>query len=560
MKKNNFVNYLDQFNILSPNHSKIYDEYTVDNEFSKYSFTIDTKVQEQLLSFYHNNPRSVILTGNAGDGKTRLCRVIHDDLRNEKLGDWPEKGIIDIDFQFGTLRIVKDLSELRDDVIFQQLKELQETLSDNSRKLYFLIAANEGKLTKFLSNYDELKKLREEVGLRFKDHRRNDEKFSVINLLDITSSVYVKAILDHWNCEENWEVCLECGKKESCIIYLNHIRTSRDETKNRILEQYRILDYLDIHVTMRELLIHLGFTLTGGLVCDNIHEAQYKELSEQSNKVYYENFYGYNVNSNAFAEMKAIKAFRIIDPGISSQSEIDDFIINGDISGDEKCEQYHKNLFNKELDMSYGYFSRKLKRYRDHNGVADSDFIDQWVSKLRRKFYFEVPDEIEMDRMLLLPFQHLTQYEDLFSNDKMKSLIRTKLINGLNRSFTNRLVKQTKNVLFATSQDLMIYDEFKGKQVEIKDQSFREDIDFKPSKFTLEVNQEVSLPMNLYIFEYLMRVNSGGTYNLLSEETHILIDTFKNELLKISEPEEYVLNVLRFDKDSGLYVEDQINL
>ncbi|WP_350344597.1 hypothetical protein PRVXT_001021 [Proteinivorax tanatarense] len=559
MEKNSFVYYLDQFNVLSPNHSKIYDEYTSGTEFSEYNFTIKTKVQNQLISYFKQNPQNVILTGNAGDGKTRLCRVVYDELSNKKLNDWPEKGIIDIDFKFGTLRVVKDLSELKDDVILHQLKELQKSMLDKKRKLYFLIAANEGKLTKFISKYDELESLREEIMLRFESHYNNNEQLNLINLLDITSSVYVKEILNNWNREENWESCRQCTKIESCIIFLNHKRLSVDLIKDRILEQYRILDYLDIHITMRELLIHMSFTITGGLLCNDIHEAQYKELAEQSKKVYYENFYGENVKANAFVDMKAVKALRTIDVGVSSQSEVDDFIVNGDISGDEKLEKYHKKLFDEDLDMSYGYFTRKLKRYRDHNGVADNDFIDDWVQRLRRKFYFEAIDEIEINRRLLLPFQHLGQYENLFNNPREKVTVRPKLINGLNRSFTNRLVKPSQS-LFATSQNLMIYDEFRGRTLEIKDQEGREDIDFIPSKFKLEISPEVKLQMNLYIFEYLMRVNSGGTHNVLSEEAHILIDTFKNDLLRISEPEEYVLNILRLDRETGLYVDDQIEL
>ena len=57
-----------------------------------------------------------------------------------------------------------------------------------------------------------------------------------------------------------------------------------------------------------------------------------------------------------------------------------------------------------------------------------------------------------------------------------------------------------------------------------------------------------------------MRLNGGGTHNILHHEVDILIETFKNGLIKISEPEKYVLNILRLDKRSGLFVEDEINI
>lgn len=559
MVKNSFVYYLDQFNILSPNHSKIYDEYTFDTEYSKYSFTIDTTVKKQLLKMYKNNPKSVILTGNAGDGKTRLCRAVHDDLNENKLEDWPQNGIIDLSFGQGTLRIVKDLSELRDEVILKQLRELQESIRDKSKKIYFLIAANEGKLTKFLSKESELHELKEITLARLENHNNNNDELAVINLLDITTSVYVEEVLNEWNGEDNWRICSECDRKNSCVIFLNHKRISQEIIKKRLLEKYRILDYLERHVTMRELFIHLSYIITGGLVCDDIHNAHYENLSAQSQKIYYENFYGNYANSNAFSEMDVIDAFRMIDPGLLSQSEIDDFIINGDICGVKDLENLHKEIFNQDLDIGHGYFLRKLKVYRDHHGMVNNDFIDQWIPKLRRKLYFEIEDDKGLDRKTLLPFQYIHHYEKLFNDEREKAHVKTKIVNGLNRSFTNKLVEPSKN-LIASSQDLMIYDEFKPRQVKIFDEKTREDIDFLPSKYLIKVEDDVTLPMNLYIFEYLMRIGSGGTHNILSEETNILIDTFKNELLKISEPEEYVLNILRLDRETGLYTGDQINL
>jgi len=67
MSENPFVTYLDQFNVLSPNHAKIYDEYTHDDSSKEYnySFTISTKVEQYLRGVFTDNPRSIIQTGNA---------------------------------------------------------------------------------------------------------------------------------------------------------------------------------------------------------------------------------------------------------------------------------------------------------------------------------------------------------------------------------------------------------------------------------------------------------------------------------------------------------------
>ena len=212
---NAFVNYLDQFNVLSPNHAKIYDEYTYDEGEYSYSFKIDTKVEAFLTEIFSSRAQSVILTGNAGDGKTRLCRSIYNNVTGEELKNWPASGIIDVPFTYGTIRIVKDLSELKEEVIFKELQGLQNAIESNhSEKIYYLIAANEGKLTKFLSQNKELNDLRENVSNRFKDHYNNNEVFSIINLLNVTSSIYVERLLEEWNKEENWSACHSCTKNK----------------------------------------------------------------------------------------------------------------------------------------------------------------------------------------------------------------------------------------------------------------------------------------------------------------------------------------------------------
>jgi hypothetical protein len=130
-----FVWYLDQFNTMSPNHSKIYDEYMLDHEEHAYEFNIDTKIQETLIQRFTENPGHIILTGNAGDGKTRLCRAVYECLMlGKKLEQWPDSGIVEIVFNKGSLRIVKDLSELTDDIIERELLSLQALLLGEDKR------------------------------------------------------------------------------------------------------------------------------------------------------------------------------------------------------------------------------------------------------------------------------------------------------------------------------------------------------------------------------------------------------------------------------------------
>ncbi|KGX91863.1 P-loop NTPase family protein [Pontibacillus marinus] len=564
MEGNPFVYYLDQYNVLSPNHAKIYDEYTHDeNSGINYHFNVHTQIEDTLVNLFESKPQSVILTGNAGDGKTRLCRMIHNHFNeHNELTTWPEEGIIEFPFKNGKIRIVKDLSELKEDVILRELSLLQDNIqTQHTNKTYYLIAANEGKLTKFLSQHNEvLSLLNKEVLKRFESHEHNSNQFSIFNLLDVTSSVYVNRVLEDWNKDENWHPCQSCPKQDRCIIYMNHERTSNDHIQQKIVEQYQMLDYLDTHITLREMLIHISFMLTGGYTCEDVLEADYTDLKEQIKRPYYQNFYGQELSENAFSEMKALRLFKTLDPGNYSHSSIDDFIINGDINGDEDLEKIYENLFGKTLDLELGYFQKKLALYRDYNIGSDQSLIDEWIPKLRRKFFYELEDNHIFKPNQLLPYEYLSDYKSMFDDIKNQKATKKVLIGGLNRVFSGRLTKETKH-LYATNKNLMVYDTFKqNKDVKLIEESERYDLDRKPSTFTLWVDDEVELPLNLAIFEYLMRASGGGTHNILQQDAEILVDTFKNELIRISDADDYILNILRYDSDEGLFIEDEITL
>jgi len=560
MTENQFINYLNQYNVLSPNHSKIYDEYTNDSNSELFSFTIDTKIEDHLKTLFEKNPGSVILTGNAGDGKTRLCRTIYNHFNQQKLQDWPDDGIIDVPIDNEkTIRIVKDLSELKDEVIERELIHLQTNIQNNHEEgIYYLIAANEGKLTKFLSQNSNLDFLKIGVRERFSNYHNNTSQFSLLNLMDVTSSLYVDKVLDEWNKEEYWTPCSACSKRDTCIIYFNHKKTSLELVKERLVEQYRLLDYLGTHITMREMLIHISYVLTGGFICKDIHNREIEDFQNQMSKPYYENFFGNGIEHEAFAEMGAIKIFKEFDPGNYSDSKIDDFIINGDLSSLEKLEDIHANLFNEDIDLQRGYFRKCLELYRNHSNDSNEDFIDQWIYKLRRKFYFEFPVEEFFDRKNLIPFSYINSYESLFNDRARQAHIRKDLITGLNRAFAKKLV-EPKSELLATNENLMIHSIFKTSQLKIEEEDCLEELDHRSSKFYLKV-ENLSIPMNLYLFEFLMRLRAGDTHNVLKENVEILIDTFKNELIKLSEPDPYLLNILRYEKDKGLYIRDEIEI
>lgn len=556
---NSFVQYLDQFNVLSPRHAKIYDEYTLSEDL--YKFSIDTKIEHFLLHLFDDSPRSVIMTGNAGDGKTRLCRTVFEKITGQPLAQWPTSGIVDVPFDKGTLRIVKDLSELTDSVIYEELKCLQAVIeADHSSRFYYLIAANEGKLTKFLTQNPSLKALSDLVNERFLDHHRNDSRLHLVNLQDVTSSIYAGRIMEEWNREGNWVACESCSQKANCIIHLNHRRMSRESIRSKLIEQYRLLDCLGIHVTMREILIHISYVITGGLTCEQVLQADYRDIEEQAKRAYYDNFYGVHMLENGSGELGAIRYFRRLDPGQLSISSVDDYLLNGDISGDPQIVSKHQTLFDEEIDLLFGYYRKLIEMYRTQNPDQDSMAIFEQMPKFRRKYFFESEEQEGSIREKLVPYLHFYRFVDSLTNKQTLASIRKELIQGLNHAFSRKLISRDETQLFVVNENLMIHESFSASQVKLFVDEERSDIDYLPSKIYITVNRDTKLEVKLPVFEYLLRLAGGGLFITLRQEVDILLSTFKNDLINRSELDEFSLQIFAVDPNKGVYVPYQIDI
>src|SRR5450755_879691 len=114
MQENPFVGYLNRYTTFSPEHEAAFDEFiTQIPPSSGKPLRLETKT-EQFLTTYINReaPPSIILTGNAGDGKTYLCRQVIEALTEEAVRDWSDRVNWPIKLSNFTLHVIKDLSEI----------------------------------------------------------------------------------------------------------------------------------------------------------------------------------------------------------------------------------------------------------------------------------------------------------------------------------------------------------------------------------------------------------------------------------------------------------------
>lgn len=556
---NPFVSFMHQYDLTTADYSKIFDEHT-----KKIEYSIDTNINKKIIEELSTSPRSIIITGNAGDGKTRICRNVYDQLVEEEFKGWPESGIAEISYKNYRIRIIKDLSELKNEVIVEELKKLQDSLENDESKVYFLIAANEGKLTHTLVKYPELNKLKSVVIPQFISNNKELEvmkEIKVYNLLYASSSIYAEKIVEGWNEEQNWDICNDCSSKNICIINSNHLALSDKTTKNRMMRMYKSLDMNGKHMTMRELLIHLAYTQTGGMACKDIHEASNSEsIQALAKKSYYENFFGNNLRPEVFEEIGGIQEFKSLDPGYISDSLIDDFLLNGDLSSNEQIKDTHHTLFGKDIDVENGAYYEDVKMYRSNiygDNVNGVELMNKWFPRLRRKYYFESQDNKKVEK--LIPYRHRYDFISILHKGKIEHSIKVKLVDGLNTFFAKRMVYSPSHQLYVSSDSLLVHQIIGLDQVEFHIQGKNETIDQTGTKLTLSV-RGVELAINLVTFEYLMRLSNGGMLNVLREHVEILLNSFRNRLISLKKQDENILQILKFDRVQGAFVLETIEI
>jgi hypothetical protein len=166
----NWINFLRQYGPM-PRNDNMYDE-TIQRTLKKKKIqpiVFETQYLGELIeNFRSTSPKSVILTGTAGDGKTYYCREIWEKFGGS-IEEWQQDGkVYSLALGDRELVIIKDLSELKS----LEEKELylpdiaKAILGKENTKLY-LIAANDGQLIEAWTKAAQTQEINQVTGARW---------------------------------------------------------------------------------------------------------------------------------------------------------------------------------------------------------------------------------------------------------------------------------------------------------------------------------------------------------------------------------------------------------
>jgi len=547
---NPFIPYLNRYTTASPDHEAAFDEFiTQAPPPSGKPLRLETRTEVFLRDLLRRkHPPSVILTGNAGDGKTYLCRRIVEAFTGQSVTDWADRLDWPIEREEFILRVVKDLSEVGEEKAADLLYELALDQLEERPRFVFLIAANEGRLRVVLQR-ERLEELYREVDRQLREGPDlENDRLIVLNLNLATTSTYVLQALAWLTDPVHWEACKGCPVADTCPIRFNARRLRDRHIAGQVHRLYRVLEHLGVHVTIRDMLVHLAYTVTGGLGCEMVQKESHSLKWEPHRYVYYENVWGETADETFRRRAAVIHYMRGLNVGEVSIFEVDHFITN-ECPDNWERQQEHRRLFGPSLDLGGRRFRQDRAAYL-HGGVsspnpAEEHPLMKWLPHCRRKLFFEWKDTDAADR--LVPFLFLPDYFRLLGGSPaLLDRYRRDLILGLNRAFSGLYLTDT-DYLYVTSQYAHAVEQ-PVPLVRIRIPA--DNVTFRPHTPTAEafdrdgpvLQLEVFPPprvkadpvrwqVNLLRFEYLMRRARGGTPNVLAQECELAIRQLKDELL-----------------------------
>lgn len=268
-KENKWIKFLEGY---CKGKNQIQDEYVrkVASQLNVDPLEINFPWQEEILLKFKSNekPKLIILTGTAGDGKTKLCRDIVKSLDGQFFdeGKWNENSF----FSSAQRIIVKDFSELNKKEKSEIIEELLLALEMGYVDKPILIAVNDGILIESLDDYireienpdkkEKLNKIKniieDKINLDF-SYIDGSDVFNLINLSKLNAKSNIELIVNTIVGSDNWDECNGCAGKEErkCAIYNKYetLKNNKNVLKN-LSDIILLLQLNNEHFTIRELL------------------------------------------------------------------------------------------------------------------------------------------------------------------------------------------------------------------------------------------------------------------------------------------------------------------
>jgi serine/threonine protein kinase len=521
-----------------------------------FSAYVDTALDRELLpAVLSGEFRLVLITGNAGDGKTAFLQRLEKEV--EARGGTVDRGLVN-----GSKLVLDGKSYLinYDGSQDENNKDNNQVLLDflssfvghdaNSWKAQEtrLIAINEGRLVDFLATHEsdfpalgklvrnafltgEVKSGVALINLNLRSVVAQDENGSILERT-------LKSIVQ----PKNWQACDGCELKESCYA-LHNARSFQDEIAGpRLIERLKMLYTMThlrgkLHITMRDLRSALAFMLIGNRDCAEIHALYVTGNHNEIARSYYFNSW---MGGGKPTADRLISLLSELDVGQQEDPRFDrglDFVQPDDraLFRFERRGQFDFDV----LKRLFGELPRGISESSVHNRARKHR---EYLAMARRKHFFERRDA-GWEKML--PYRSAKRMVEIVRGVAPIAELTKEILHAINRGeglqrperLGGSLALQLRHVENGTVRSYRLFP-IEGFSIAVQDYAAKARfVEHLPTGLLLKFKGHgigsisSELIINLDVFEMLARLNEG--YRPSVEEMqgfYLCLGVFKNSL------------------------------
>ena len=502
--------------------------------------------------------RLIVVTGNAGDGKTAFIQQIEQATEVARtLVRRPNGGT----FSLAGRRFVTNHDGSQDEAGMTNEEVLRSFFEpfegensagwpqDETR----IIAINEGRLVDFLTEHGARYRRLRTIVLAGLAGAAPEEDVAAVNLnlrsvvAPPPAAVEADAIFDRQlrllTAEKYWEACAGCDLRDRCYVHHN-ARTFMDPVAGpKVAERLRALYTVThlrgrLHVTMRDLRSALAFTLAGTRDCDQIHEL-YATSRRDSAREILSGFYFNAWQGGAGSADRLLELLQQIDVGEATSPDLDRALDY--LPPDARATT--RFSFAERGDYDTQLLARRFRELpREAAGASVSGrMIDhrEYVAMLRRRQFFERRDDNWKE---MLPYRTYDTFWGLVTGRNSAGLHLDPLLRAINRGeglsdprrLGNALALRVRDVEHGTVRSYRL---FPGERFELKlpAASSNRFVEHAPQElrlvYTPPGGEPAELVVDLDIFEMLTRLADGYQPSLEEQQgRYLTLTVFKNVL------------------------------
>jgi len=472
---NNLISFLRHYGPI-PAGDNMYDEL-IQSEIERHGIEpaihiTPARLQKVQENFESSEPRNVILTGTAGDGKTYHCRRIWTNFGGDPEPWKAGKKIFSLSLPASrkTLTIIKDLSELTVSEKNNLLTNLSIAVTGGSANNVYLVAANDGQLLSSWRDWSdsqgkEAHKVFKIVEDMLVDERTSDDALNLdlFNLSRLDASEHFQELVEQLVAHPQWSQCEGCDLlnkdgSTTCPIRINRERLRNGSNgavfRKRLGELMKLARANRMHIPIRDLLL-LGVNILLGdrqgqqilLTCRTAKNRAEKQDYRLTNP--YANVFGTNLPERQRQQYQVFNTLEAFGIGRETDNKFDNLLIYG-IYDDSAL---YKELVSMDPHYGASAYEAYLRDYLEGERENIEEFMNA-LSRQRQRLFFSLPTESALDPWRLTIYQasgRFLTFLDGLANSSDVSRVTELLVRGLNRTFCGMMIDDGAELYLASS-------------------------------------------------------------------------------------------------------------